>query len=259
MTVTTEIADGIATVTLNRPEKKNAWNLEMFTALQEACAALTDVRAVILTGAGGAFSSGLDLSVMMSFGGKLDDLRAQLAQTDENGSNFFQRPVTCWASLGVPVIAAIEGVCIGAGMQLALGADFRIASPEARMSIMESKWGLIPDMGITQSLPKLLRADQAKMLMMTARMMSGEEAAELGLVTELSDDPLTRAQTLAAELATKSPDAQRDAKRLVEEAWGGGEQALKLEAELQAALMGSPNQMEAVMSNMQKRPPKFAS
>jgi len=258
MIVTTEIEARIATVTLNRPEKKNAWTLEMFEALYDACTSLSGVRAVILTGAGGAFSAGLDLGVMAGMAGKLDEVKASMKETGADGSNFYQRPVTCWAQLPVPVIAAIEGVCFGAGLQLALGADLRIAAPDARISIMEAKWGLIPDMGITQSLPKLVRADQAKLMMMSAGQMSGREALAAGLVTEVADDPLARAQDLAETLAKKSPDALAGAKRLAEEAWGGGAEALKLEADLQAALMGSPNQMEAVMSNMQKRPAKFA-
>ncbi|MEM6897585.1 MAG: crotonase/enoyl-CoA hydratase family protein [Pseudomonadota bacterium] len=259
MIVTTEIEGGIATVTLNRPEKKNAMNFEMFEALPEAASALKDVRAVILTGAGDAFCAGLDLDLMMSLAGKLDEVRAQMAETDAAGMNVFQRPVTCWAALPVPVIASIDGVCLGAGFQLALGADFRIAHPEAKLSIMEARWGLIPDMGITQSLPKLMRADQAKMLMMTARSFSGAEAAEMGLVTEVSDTPLARARALAELLAQQSPDALAGAKKLTDEGWSGGRAALALEAELQAALLGSPNQIEAVMANMQKRPPKFGS
>ncbi len=260
MTVTTEIADGIATVTLNRPEKKNAMSLEMFEALPAACAELAEtagLRAVVLTGAGGAFCAGLDLGVMMSFGGRLDEVKAQLAEPDAAGANFFQRPVTCWAGLGVPVIAAVEGVCLGAGMQLALGADFRIVHPDVRMSLMEARWGLIPDMGVTASLPKLMRADQAKYIMMTARVMPGEEAMAYGLATELSEDPLARARTMASELATRSPGSVAGTKRLVEEAWGGGTAALAIEAELQTGLIGSPDQIEAVMANMQKRPAKF--
>ena len=210
MIVTTEIEGGIATVTLNRPEKKNAMNCEMLEALPEAASALSAERAVILTGYGA-------------------------------------------------IATAVAAVCLGAGFQLALGADFRIAHPEAKLSIMEARWGLIPDMGITQSLPKLMRADQAKMLMMTARSFSGVDAAEMGLVTEVSETPLARARALAELLAHQSPDALAGAKRLTEEGWGGGRAALALEAELQAALLGSPNQIEAVMANMQKRAPKFGS
>lgn len=260
MLVLTEIENGIATVTLNRPDKKNAMSLDLLAALVESCATLKGtegLRAVILTGAGGVFSAGIDVTMMMTLAGKLGDIKAMLADPDETGANPFQAPVTCWSGLPVPVIAAVEGLCFGAGMQLALGADFRIVAPAARMSIMEAKWGLIPDMGITQSLPKLMGADQAKMLMMTGREFTGEEALSMGLATEVATDPMARARELAELLASKSPDAIAGSKRLVEETWGGGPAGLRLEAELQSALMGSPNQMEAVMANMQKRPPKF--
>ncbi|MEM8593020.1 MAG: crotonase/enoyl-CoA hydratase family protein [Pseudomonadota bacterium] len=263
MLVTTEIEGGIATVTLNRPDKKNAMSLELLEAVAEACAsvkAAESVRAVILTGAGGVFSAGIDLTLMMSFAQQLDKIKGQMAETDATGANMFQAPITCWAGLDVPVIAALDGICFGAGMQLALGADFRVAAPDTRMSIMEAKWGLVPDMGITQSLPKLMPADRAKMLIMTGREFTGAEALEMGLVTELAEDPLGRARELAQLLAQKSPDALAASKKLVEDCWGsGGADALKLEADLQAALMGAPNQMEAVMANMQKRPPKFGN
>ncbi|MEM1373133.1 MAG: crotonase/enoyl-CoA hydratase family protein [Pseudomonadota bacterium] len=260
MLVTTQLEGGIATVCLNRPEKKNAMSLDLLDELLAAALALRDtpgLRAVILTGAGNVFSAGIDVSMMMTMAGRLDELKAKLSHADASGANAFQSPVTSWAALPVPVIAAVEGLCFGAGMQLALGADFRIVAPDTRMSIMEAKWGLIPDMGITQSLPKLMRADQAKMLMMTGTEVTGAEAVGMGLATEISDTPLNRARDLAAAFSTKSPEALAGSKRLVEEAWGGGEEALRLEAILQAALMGSSNQMEAVMANMQKRPPKF--
>ena len=123
---------------------------------------------------------------------------------------------------------------------------------------MESKWGLIPDMGLTQNLPKLVRADQAKELMMTARILDATEAFQMGLVTRLADDPLAAARAFAAELATRSPDVLRDCKRLVEETWSAAPgEGLKLEAALQAKIIGSANQIEAVMANVQKRPAKF--
>lgn len=254
--------DGLAIVCLNRPEKKNAWTLEMFDMLAEASETLAgdqSLRAVILTGAGGSFSSGLDFSVFGEFATRLDEIKAEMLNPpDGNPSNRFQRPVTGWQHLRVPVIAAVEGVCYGAGFQLALAADFRISAPDASFSIMEAKWGLVPDMGISQGLPKLMRADRAKELMMTARVVAAPEALDLGLVSRLAGDPLAGARELAQSLMRQSPDALAAAKRLVEEAWcAQPEHALRLEAQLQADLMGSPNQMEAVMANMQKRPPKF--
>ena len=253
-------ADGIATVTLNRPDKKNAMSLEMFDALSAAGRDLDrpDIRAVILTGAGDAFCAGIDLSAMQSFLPRIDQVRTDLQTFDDSGANWFQRPTRVWQQLPVPVIAAIDGVCLGAGLQLALAADFRIAAPSSRLSIMEAKWGLIPDMGITTTLPALLRADLAKELMMSARILDAPEALSLGLLTRLSDAPLEDALTLARNLAGKSPDALSGIKTLVDEGWNGpSSRTLALEARLQADIIGGVNQIEAVMSAMQKRPPKF--
>ncbi len=249
---------GLATVTLNRPEKKNALNEAVLTDIPKAMAELGQdrtVRSVILRGAGGDFSAGIDLGFLQSLLPKLDDIRAIMRGPTPN---FFQAPAMSLAATPQPVIAVIEGVCIGAGLQLALGADIRIAHPDARFSIMEAKWGLIPDMGITQSLPKLMRADQAKELMMTARMMTAAEALAVGLVTHVSDDPMGHAQDLAAEIATRSPDAVAASKTLVDSTWGmDADAALATEGALQADLMGSENQMEAIMAGMTKRAPKF--
>jgi enoyl-CoA hydratase/carnithine racemase len=159
----------------------------------------------------------------------------------------------------VPVIAVIEGVAFGAGLQLALGADFRICAPDARLSVMEARWGLIPDMGISQTLPRLMRADLAKELILSARQIDAPEAQALGLVTRLADDPLAQARAMAEGFAQVSPDVLRAGKRLVEQTWtappGAG---LRVEAELQADLIGSPNQIEAVMAGMAKRAPRFS-
>lgn len=262
MRVEVSTSGAIATVTLNRPDKKNALTLEMFQALTEAGEALAgraDLRAVILTGAGQSFCAGLDLGAMQAIAGRLDEVRAELAAPLSGGANWYQRPCRVWQELKVPVIAAVEGHCLGAGMQLALAADFRLAAPSASFSIMEAKWGLVPDMGLSTNLPSLMRADQAKELMMTARTLGAEEAASLGLVTRLCDDPQAEARAFAAALTAKSPDAIAGAKRLVEETWNPKpETGLGLEAEIQAAIIGQPNQIEAVLSNLQKRTPKFS-
>ena len=254
-------ADGLAVVTLDRPEVKNAWNLQMFAALTDAAARLAEtpgLRAVILRGAGGCFSSGLDLSVMQSFAGNLDALKAEMLNVPQGAPNRFQAPCTGWSQLPVPVIAALDGVAYGAGLQLALAADFRIAAPDARLSVREAHWGLIPDMGISQSLPRLLRADQALELMMTGRVVEAPEALVLGLLARIAADPLAEARALAAAITERSPDAVRAAKALVREAWtlppGEG---LAVEARLQADLLGGANMIEAVMANMAKRAPKF--
>ena len=245
MTLTVTQANGIATVTLDRPSKKNAMSLEMMADLTRAGQELatSSARVIVIEGSGDAFCAGLDLQAMQSFATRLDAVKAEMATPIFEGANAFQAPTRGWQACPQPVIAAIEGVCFGAGLQLALAADFRIASPEARLSIMETKWGLIPDMGITTTLPILLRAVQAKDLMMTARILSGSEAAALGLVTRLAADPKVDARAMAVDLLMRAPEALAGCKRLVEEAGTGD---LALEATLQADIIGAPNQMRAV-------------
>lgn len=260
--LTLDIENGVATVTLNRPDKKNAMSLTLFEELAatgENLKTQAGLRAVILTGAGTDFCAGIDLTALQSFLPRMGEIRDQMRNPPAGEvANWFQKPCYVWQELDVPVIAAIQGVCIGAGLQLALAADIRIAAPNTRVSIMEAKWGLIPDMGITQNLPKLMRADQAKELMMTARMINASDALDMGLVTRISEDPLAAAKDLVVELVSRSPQAVNGAKALVDQTWtlplGEG---LKVEAELQAQIIGTDNQLEAVMAGMTKRPPKF--
>ena len=172
--------------------------------------------------------------------------------------NFFQRAAYDWVRLPMPVIAALHGNCLGGGLQIALAADIRIAAPDARLSVMEVKWGLIPDMSITRTLPRLVGIDIAKELTYTGRVFSGEEAARLGVVTRVTGDPLAAARQLAAEIAARSPDAIRGAKRLFDESWTGSPgQTLALEAELQRGLIGSPNQLAAVAAGVSRQPAQF--
>jgi enoyl-CoA hydratase/carnithine racemase len=172
--------------------------------------------------------------------------------------NWFQRAAYNWIELPMPVIAAIHGNCLGGGLQIALGADIRFATPDARLSVMEVKWGLVPDMSITRSLPRLVGIDVAKELTFTGRVVTGAEAHSLGLVTHVAEDPLAGARALAAEIAGRSPDSVRGAKRLFDEAWTGSpEQTLALEAEIQLGLIGSPNQLAAVTAGMTKQPAEF--
>jgi len=259
--VTIEIDDGIAEVTLNRPDKLNAFDAAMFAAVSAAGERLRDepgLRAIILSGAGRGFCTGIDTALLMGFAGNIEGLRAEI-QTPPPGqaANRFQHPCTIWADLPVPVIAALHGVAYGAGLQLALGADLRIAAPSTQLSIMETRWGLIPDMGLTKRLPALMRADQALDLILTARVIDAPEAAALGLVTRLADEPLHAAREAARARGARSPDAVRGAKALVRAAWPGGDAHLELEARLQAAIIGAPNQIEAVMAGMQKRAARF--
>lgn len=250
-----QVADHVATVTLSRPEKHNALDPAMFDGLVAAAAEVATtrgVRAVVLHGAGPSFCSGLDIASLMTGPVSLEDV---LARPDDHRSNLVQRVCTDWIDLPVPVIAAIQGNCFGGGLQIALGADIRIVAPDAKLSVMEIHWGLVPDMGITSTLPRLVRADVARELTYTARRVSGTEAAELGLATRVADDPLAAATALAREIAERSPDAVRAAKRLYNEAWAAEPAAaLVLETELQRALIGSPNQIAAVTAGMTKEP-----
>src|SRR3954447_26261540 len=258
-----EVSDHVALVTLPRADKHNALDRAMFEGIVEAAAEVGDtsgVRAVVLHGEGPSFCSGLDVASFMGSeangGGGFNVLGDR---SGDRNANLAQRVATDWLDLPVPVIAAIHGACFGGGLQIALGADIRIAAPDARLSVMEGRWGLVPDMGITQTLTRLVPIDVAKELTFTARRVSGEDAREIGLVTRVADDPLAAAQELAAEIAGRSPDAVRAAKRLYEEAWPApAEHALELETELQTGLIGSPNQLEAVMSGMKGEPAQFS-
>jgi enoyl-CoA hydratase/carnithine racemase len=185
----------------------------------------------------------------------VDDM---IADVPGEVANIVQRVSYDWQRLPMPVIAAIHGNCLGGGAQIALGADIRISAPELKLCVMEIKYGLIPDMGITQVLPALVSLDVAKDIVFTGRTIGAEEALELGLVTRISDDAVGDAKTLAAEIASKSPHAIRSGKRLLNEAYTGrSEDALKLEAELQRALIGSPNQIAAVTAAMTKEPAQY--
>ncbi|MDY6808537.1 MAG: crotonase/enoyl-CoA hydratase family protein [Actinomycetota bacterium] len=250
---------GVAQVTLNRADKHNALDSAMFDALLEVTAALRvdrRVRAVVVHGAGKSFCSGLDITSLGQGGGAA----SLLDRDDDQIANRAQRVSVDWATVPAPVIAAITGNCFGGGLQIALGADIRYATPDARLSIMEIKWGLVPDMGITQTLPRLLPADVAKELTFTGRIVSGTEAHALGLVTRAVDDPLAAALDLAHDIAAKSPHAIQAAKKLYDQTWSGADPAaaLMLESELQVGLMGSPNQLEAVHAGMARRDPSYA-
>jgi enoyl-CoA hydratase/carnithine racemase len=253
-----EIAGHVATVTLNRPEKHNALDLPMFEAIAAAAARLSSersVRAVVLHGAGSSFCSGLDLGAALAAA----DRGSPLERLGGPVPNLFQRCAYGWLALPAPVIAAVHGNCLGGGLQIALGADLRIARPDARLSVMEVKWGLVPDMAITRTLPRLVGIDVAKELAFTARIVSGEEACRLGLVTRLAEDPVAAAHELAAEIARRSPDAVRAAKRLFEESWHApAERALALEAELQRSLIGTANQFAAAQAGLAGSQVEFA-
>jgi len=260
---------GVADVRLNRPDKLNALDQAMMKGLVEAgqqLAAEPGVRVAILSGEGRGFCAGLDMGSMAKLAARPKETQptekqAQglLARSGDGPANFAQQVAWVWRDLPVPVIAAVHGVAFGGGFQLALGADMRYVAPDARMSVMEIKWGLIPDMSGTQTLRHLVRDDVARDLTFTGRVISGEEAGELGLATRVCDDPRAAALETAQEIASKSPNAIRAGKRLLNQSpMVSLEEGLRLEAEFQTQLIGGPNQIEAVVSNMEKRLPKFS-
>jgi enoyl-CoA hydratase/carnithine racemase len=257
--VQVEIDDHVAVVTLTRGDKHNALDLAMFDGIIGAAERLRTehgVRAVVLHGDGPSFCSGLDIASIMTSSGNSTD--ALLDPLRGESPNWFQRAAYDWTLVPVPVIAALHGNVLGGGLQIALGADLRIAAPDARLSVMEVKWGLVPDMAITRTLPRLVRLDLAKELTYTGRIVSGAEAAALGLVSRTTEDPLGAARELAAEIAARSPDAVRAAKRLYDEMWTApAAESLAREAELQLGLLGSPNQLAAVAAGFTKEPAKF--
>ena len=205
--------NGVAHVRLARADKLNALDTAMFDALidmGDRLAAMTDLRCVVLSGEGKAFCAGLDLGMM----GALASSQLDLAARTHGHANRFQQVAMLWRMLPVPVVAAIHGVCFGGGLQIAAGADIRIAAPDARLSVMELKWGIVPDMGHFALWRGLVRGDALRELTYTAGEFSGEAARDLGFVTQVDADPLARALAMAGEIAAKDPAAIRAAKAL---------------------------------------------
>jgi len=249
----------VASVMLNREHKFNALDMRMFEALGAAADELAkqaSVRAVVLHGAGDNFCAGIDTSALTDPDSNI--VESLLAPVGTSAANLFQRAAYAWRELPMPVICALRGTTFGGGLQVAMGADLRFASSDARFSIMEAKWGLIPDMAISTTLRNIVAADRVKELAWSARVFDATEALELGIVTAIHEDPLSAAMGLAEDYAAKSPDAIQGVKRLVNEAWHLTEaEALALEARLQLGVIGAENQAEAVRANLEQRPPVF--
>src|SRR5712672_1575222 len=257
------ISEGVADVRLVRADKMNALDAAMFEALVATAERLgreKGLRAVVLSGEGRAFCAGLDMGrfAAMNDNGVAGGEARDLSKRTHGLANFPQAAVWGWRQLPVPVIAAIQGVAFGGGFQLALGADMRFLHPEARMSIMEIKWGLIPDMAGTPILASLVRDDILRELTYTGRIFSAQEAMSYGLATRICDDPRAAAFEVAREIAGKSPEAIRAAKRMLNNLSVDPGPALLAESVEQMKLMGKPNQLEAVRANIDKRAPRFA-
>ncbi len=255
-----DVAGSIATVTLTRADKRNALDLDMITAIVGAGESLMqrrDVRAVVLCGDGPAFSAGLDTGTFQLLMAEVASAGGIMTRT-HGQSNLFQRAAMVWADLPMPVIAAVHGYAYGGAFQIMLGADIRVAAPDTQFSIMEGKWGLIPDMGGMALMRRLARGDVIRRLTYTAEVFGAVDALNWGFVTELADDPLARAHALATEIANRSPDAVREAKAMIRATELIPEdEVLLLESAAQGRLIGSPNQIEALMAGFEKRTPDF--
>ncbi|MDP9908282.1 enoyl-CoA hydratase/carnithine racemase [Variovorax boronicumulans] len=266
----TRHADGVVELQLARADKMNALDPAMFDALVQAGEALRDdksVRAVVIAGRGKAFCAGLDMASFerMGQGAASDVLGAAAGGTDlvartHGLSNAAQQVAMVWREVPVPVIAAVHGVAFGGGLQVALGADIRLVAADTKLSVMEIKWGLVPDMAGMVLMRELARTDVVRELTFTGRIFSGEEAVRLGLATRVAADPLAEALQMAHEIATKSPDAIRAGKRLLNASLAhSAAELLIAESVEQQALIGSPNQLEAVKANIERRAPQFSA
>jgi enoyl-CoA hydratase/carnithine racemase len=269
--VSISLDNGIADVRLNRPDKMNALDGALFQGIVDAGEGLKGdrgVRVVVLSGEGRGFCAGLDFSSFQAMagsadggdgGGEAESVSGGIGQTSGRITHLGQQAAWVWQELEVPVIAAIHGPALGGGLQIALGADIRIVAPDAKLSVLESRWGLIPDMIGTAMLPKLVGLDVAKELTFTGRMVSGTEAVALGLATRVADAPRAAALELAADLVTKSPEALREGKRLLNLSGTRpiAEQFAD-ERKTMGSLIGTPNQVESTMAYFEKRAPNFS-
>lgn len=252
------VIDGIAQVRLNRPDKRNALDRAMMEGLVEAARKVCrdhSVRAVVISAEGESFCAGLDFPYVAKHPGIIPRFFLKMPWRDDN---MFQRVGHIWRKVPVPVIAAIQGHCFGGGLQLALGCDFRLVAPNAQLSIMEIKWGLIPDMSGTVALSKLTRLDIAQELTMTGRLVDGTEAVQLGLATRVVADLEAESQELAALLARQSPNALAVTKQLFRKTWHtGSRRALFWERLLQLKLLGRQNQRIAMSNGLKKETRPF--
>jgi enoyl-CoA hydratase/carnithine racemase len=253
-----EITDGIAHVRLTRPDKLNALTLQTLDELVATAHELRSdrtLRAVVLSGEGTSFCAGLDFASTLKHPAGI--VKAFVPRP-WRGTNTFQEACWAWRRLPVPVIAAVDGHCYGGGLQIALAADFRIATPDSEWSVLEARWGLIPDMTGIRSLAELVGIDTAKRLTMTAQVLGGKEAADLGLVTELAADPVEAAFDLAREIAQRSPDSVAAAKRLFNRTWTSSPRATFARERLeQLVLLAGANTRAARDAALKKVAPSF--
>lgn len=266
--VLVNVVDGVADVRFNRADKRNALDQAQFAAIAEAGEALKTmpgVRVVVLSGEGTSFCAGLDFSIFGQMaGGSLDGPEPGPASgnpgalTESGLTHLGQQVCWVWQELEVPVIAALAGHALGGGLQIALGADIRIAHPDTQLSVRELHWGITPDMTGTFVLSRLVRPDVARELTFTARVLDAREGHQLGLVTRLSDTPYEAAMELAHEIANRNPEGVRGAKALFNRMFTDGvAEQFAEERRTIRSLIGTPNQVEAITANLERRPPQF--
>jgi enoyl-CoA hydratase/carnithine racemase len=255
-------AEGVAEVRLDRPDKLNALDPAMFEALVEAGARLKplgSLRAVVLYGAGRGFCAGLDMGSFAAIAAGGRENFADILARSHGAANLWQQAAMVWREVPVPVIAAVHGVAFGGGLQIALGADVRYVAPDAKLSILEIKWGIVPDMGGVALMRELARGDVIRELAFTGRQFSGEEALRHGFATAVHADPLEAARATARDIAVRSPHAMRALKRLLNASADLDAPAILLaESHEQAKLLGAPNQVEAIRAGVERRAPRFA-
>lgn len=256
--VTTRVEDGVAHVALNRPDKLNALTLDTLEQLVDTAHRLRadrTLRSVILSGEGDAFCAGLDFATVLR-----DPKRVATSFLPRpwRGTNTFQEACWAWRRLPVPVIAAVHGHCLGGGVQIALAADFRITTPDAKWSVLEARWGIIPDMTGIKTLSQQVGMDVAKRLTMTGETITGSEAVRLGLATEENTDPYAGALALAATLAERSPDSVAATKRIFDRTWNASpRRTFRWERLEQARLLMGANAVEARRAATQREAPAY--
>jgi enoyl-CoA hydratase/carnithine racemase len=253
---------GVADVALARPDKMNALDSAMFEALAQTLQRLAEapnLRAVVLHGEGRAFCAGLDMASFEAMNGAESPPALRDLVTRTHGAcNVFQYVAWGWRELPVPVVAAVHGVAFGGGLQIALGADIRLVTADLKMSVMELKWGLVPDMAGCVLMNQLARTDVVRDLTFTGRTFTGSEAVTLGFATRVSSEPLAEARELARQMASANPDTMRANKRLLNLALTASEKdVLRAESVEQQSLIGSPNQIESVRAGIEKRPARY--
>lgn len=252
------IEDGIATVTLNRGEKYNGLDMPMFKQLSHTIETLRknrSVRVVILNANDNVFCTGLDIKSLKNNPFKIKKL---LKKPEGVPTNLVQDVAYQWRTLNVPVIAVTHGKCLGGGLQIAMGADFRFSTPDCEFSILEAKWGLIPDMGGMVAWREVLRGDVLRDLVYTGRMVEAKEALDIGLITRIEDDPMQAAKDYAHILISQSPDALAAGKKLINDIWtANDETVLDLETTYQTRIANKWNQLAAASRNLRKKPLKY--